>query len=75
MSRDETRSTASPLSEGEEMVAKMRRGVLAALEEHKRLGRSIVTYDLATDQIREIPPGEILVEADHPASDATNLIP
>ncbi len=48
------------------MIAAMRAGVVAALEEHARPGQSIVTYDWETGRTCEGPPSPASVPTDRP---------
>jgi hypothetical protein len=48
-------------TEGPEMIALMRRGVVEALKEHKRNNRSVIAWDREIQQIVEIPPSEIVI--------------
>lgn len=59
-------SQAARAAEGPDMIAAMRQGVVEALREHKREGRSVIAWDRETQQIVEVPPEEILL-ADVPA--------
>lgn len=46
-------------SEGPEMIASMRRGVVQSLREHKENGRSVIVWDAVAREIVEVPPDEI----------------
>ncbi len=48
-------------AEGPDMIAAMRRGVAEALAEHKRQGRSVVTWDQARRRVVVIPADQIPV--------------
>jgi hypothetical protein len=61
MGRNESDLREPRAAEGPEMIAAMRRGVIEALREHKREGRSIVAWDRESQQIVEIPPSEIVI--------------
>ncbi len=41
------------------MIELMRKGVVEALREHKREGRSVVTWNPETNQIVEVPASDI----------------
>jgi hypothetical protein len=59
MGRNESELREPRAAEGPEMIAAMRRGVIEALREHKHEGRSVIAWDRKTQQIVEVPPGEI----------------
>ena len=50
------------------MIAAMRQGVVAALEEHRRLGHPVVAWDRETGRIVHIPSDELVIPEVDPAS-------
>jgi hypothetical protein len=61
MNRNKSKLREPSAAEGPEMIALMRRGVAEALREHKKKGRSVTAWDRESQQIIEIPPGEIVI--------------
>lgn len=49
---------------GPSMLASMRLGVVEALREHRRQGRSVIAWDRETGQVVEVPPTEIVIPED-----------
>jgi hypothetical protein len=53
----------------DELVAVMRRGVVAALRRHKRAGVPAIVWDWETHQIVSVPPEQIPDFPDGPGDD------
>jgi hypothetical protein len=64
MNRNEAELREPRAPEGPEMIASMRQGVIEALREHRREGRSVIAWDRESRQVVEIPPSEIVIPED-----------